>query len=182
MARQQIAPTGREKPFTGDRMIVSKTDLRGTITYVNRTFMEVADFPYTELLGQPHNVIRHPDMPRTAFRHLWKTIQSGEEWFGMVKNITSNGDHYWVFANVTTDYRDGKPIGYYSIRRPLPEPMKQLAEQLYAEMRRIEASEGMDAAEKYLMEEVRAAGFTSYRDFMLQSYLKHAGLRQGGEQ
>ena len=180
MARQTITPTGREKPFTGERMIVSKTDLRGTITYVNRTFMEVSEFPYTELLGRPHNVIRHPDMPRTAFRHLWKTIQSGEEWFGMVKNITASGDHYWVFANVTTDYRDGRAIGYYSIRRPLPEPLKQLATELYAELRRIEAGEGMDAAEKWLMDQVEAAGFASYRDFMLQTYLRHAG-QAGGE-
>ncbi len=179
MARQTITPTGREKPFTGDRMIVSKTDLRGTITYVNRTFMEIADFPYTDLIGQPHNIIRHPDMPRTAFRHLWNTIQSGEEWFGMVKNITAHGDYYWVFANVTTDCRDGKAIGYYSIRRPLPAPMKAMAEEMYAELRQVESAQGMEAGEKWLMEQVKAAGFASYRDFMLQTYLKHMGETGG---
>ena len=180
MAQQVITPTGREKPFEGERMIVSKTDLRGTITYVNRTFMEIADFPYTELIGKPHNVIRHPDMPRTAFRHLWKTIQAGEEWFGMVKNITANGDHYWVFANVTTDYKDGEAIGYYSIRRPLPASMKALAEELYATLCQVESTQGLEAGEQWLLAQVKAAGFESYRDFMLQTYLKHS-TSAGGE-
>lgn len=166
-----------------DRFIISKTDSRGTITYVNRTFMEVADYPHVMLIGQPHNIIRHPDMPKAAFYHLWHTIKQGEEWFGYVKNRTRTGNFYWVFAHVTTDYQDGKPIGYYSVRRTMPDALKPTIETLYAEMRQIESQHdgkaGIEAALKHLMEAVHQAGHESYRDFILQSYLQHAPTCEG---
>jgi len=178
MARHphNVVPTGREVKFDG--FIMSKTDLKGTITYVNRTFMQVADYPHPELIGKPHNIIRHPDMPRTAFYSLWQTIQNGEEWMGFVKNITRNGDHYWVFANVTTDFKDGSAIGYYSIRRPLPDAVIQIIEPIYDELRRIEQQHSGQAAVEagmdHLQEVVKKAGFDSYRDFVLHTYLQHA--------
>ncbi len=171
-----IIPTGREIKFDG--FIMSKTDQKGTITYVNRTFMEVADYPHTELIGQPHNIIRHPDMPKAAFYSLWHTIQSGEEWFGFVKNMSRSGDHYWVFANVTTDFQNGEAIGYYSIRRPLPDAVIQLIEPIYAEMRALEqgrsAKDAIEAGLAFLQETVHKAGYHSYRDFVLKTYLAHA--------
>ena len=168
--------SGQEVTFSENEFIVSKTDLQGTITYVNRTFMKVSDFSTLELLGKPHNVIRHPDMPRGAFRHLWETLKSGQEWFGFVKNRTKNGDFYWVFANVTIDQEDGKPIGYYSVRRPAPRGALQVIEPIYAKMREIEmgksSAEGAKASVAYLEQLVKEKQ-QSYRDFILELYIQN---------
>lgn len=167
----KLQPTGREVPFTEkDGFIVSKTDLKGTITYINRTFMRIADYGPHELIGQPHNIIRHPDMPKAAFRLLWDTLKSGDEWFGFVKNLTSKGDHYWVFANITSDLHDGKPVGYYSVRRPvIHRKSLEEVEALYAQLRQIEASHGIDAALTHLNDLLRSQNL-SYRQFVLKLY------------
>ncbi|WP_126443699.1 PAS domain-containing protein [Sulfuricystis multivorans] len=140
--KPQIVPTQREVSFAPDEFIVSKTDLKGRITYANRVFMRVADYAEDQLLGVQHNIVRHPDMPRGAFKHLWDTIQNGREWFGFVKNMTSRGDFYWVFANVTADYLDGQMIGYYSVRRQAPRKAIEVMAPIYAEMLRIEREAG----------------------------------------
>lgn len=110
--------TGVEKTFDRDELIVSKTDLAGKITYGNRTFYRLAGYDEAELMGAPHNIIRHPDMPRAVFELLWQTIKAGEEIFAYVVNRSRNGDHYWVFAHVTPS-RDanGDIVGYHSNRR-----------------------------------------------------------------
>ena len=98
--------------------IVSKTDTRGIITYGNPIFIEFSGYTEQELLGAPHNIIRHPDMPRSAFKLAWSTIESGKEFFGYVKNMSKDGGFYWVFTHITPDFSgDGKIIGYYSVRR-----------------------------------------------------------------
>jgi len=109
--------TGKEKYF--EDIIVSKTDLEGKIIYANRTFLEIAGFPDEKAcLGQPHNIIRHPDMPRAVFHLLWKTLQSDQEIFAYVLNRALNGDHYWVLAHVTPSHdMNNKIIGYHSNRR-----------------------------------------------------------------
>ena len=164
-------PTGREVPFTEkDGFIVSKTDLKGTITYINRTFMRIADYAPNELLGQPHNIIRHPDMPKAAFRLLWKYVQAQKEWFGFVKNLTSNGDYYWVFANVTIDCENGKPIGYYSVRRPIPNrKILEQVEALYQTLRDLENRQGIDAALSHLDTLLKEQHLT-YNQFALELY------------
>ncbi len=112
------APTGRERVVADDELIVSKTDLSGRITYCNRSFERLAGYSETELLGAPHSVVRHPEMPRSVFKLLWDTIQSGREIFAYVVNLSRNGDHYWVLAHVTPSFdRQGKIIGYHSNRR-----------------------------------------------------------------
>ena len=110
--------TGKERFFADDELIVSKTDLKGRITYANNLFLEIADYSEKEVLGQPHSLIRHPDMPRSIFKLLWDTIQGGSEIFAYVINRTKFGDHYWVLAHVTAS-RDanGAIIGYHSNRR-----------------------------------------------------------------
>ncbi len=109
---------GREIRFGNDEIIVSKTDIKGHITYANRVFCRVASYCESELLGKPHNIIRHPDMPRCVFKFLWDTIQSGNEVFAYVINATKYGDFYWVFAHVTPTFNDaGSIIGYHSSRR-----------------------------------------------------------------
>jgi PAS domain S-box-containing protein len=110
--------TGNEKSFRDDEIIVSKTDLAGKVTYGNRTFYRLADLEENECLGVQHNIIRHPEMPRTVFELLWNTIQNGKEIFAYVNNRSANGDNYWVFAHVTPSFDAGGNItGYHSNRR-----------------------------------------------------------------
>jgi len=118
MAAPKTRPTGVERTFGEDEIIVSKTDLKGRITYVNDVFLRVAQYTEAEVLGQPHNIIRHPAMPRCVFQLLWDTIQAGDEIFAYVINLAKNGDHYWVFAHVTPSYDEhGTMVGYHSNRR-----------------------------------------------------------------
>ena len=140
MSTHAVPPTGREVRFGDEELIVSKTDTKGRITYVNRTFMTIAGYSEAELLGQPHNIIRHPDMPRSVFRYLWDTIQAGREIFAYVKNMTKSGDHYWVFAHVTpTVGADGSISGFHSNRRTALRPAIAAIEPIYAELRAAEA-------------------------------------------
>ncbi|MBK7859251.1 MAG: PAS domain-containing protein [Archangiaceae bacterium] len=110
--------TGREVVFGSEELLVSKTDLKGHITYANDAFRRVAGFSEEELMGQAHNVIRHPEMPRAVFDLLWKQIQAGKEIFAYVVNLTKSGDHYWVLAHVTPTFGEqGNVVGYHSNRR-----------------------------------------------------------------
>jgi len=118
MARPSVRPTGRASPFTDDEIIVTKTDPTGRITYANEVFLRISRLTLGEALGQPHSLIRHPDMPRCVFRLMWETMQAGGEFFGYVKNMATNGDHYWVFAHVTPSFDTaGKIVGFHSNRR-----------------------------------------------------------------
>ena len=110
--------TGRERSFDPDEIIVSKTDPLGRITYANRVFQRVAGFDESELLGAPHSVVRHPEMPRCVFKLLWDMLAERREVFAYVNNLSSNGDNYWVFAHVTPSIDiDGELLGYHSNRR-----------------------------------------------------------------
>ncbi|MBD3790863.1 MAG: PAS domain-containing protein [Campylobacterales bacterium] len=99
-------------------LIVSSTDLKGIITYANRKFCEIADYPRGELIGKNHNIVRHPDMPKAAFKELWDTIQSGKEWTGVVKNLRKDGKYYWVYSHITPIEKEGEIVGYTAARRP----------------------------------------------------------------
>jgi aerotaxis receptor len=114
--RVNLPVTQREYPFPPGQTLVSVTDAKGRITYCNAAFVTVSGFTRDELMGQPHNIVRHPDMPSEAFRDLWNTADEGLPWTGYVKNRRKNGDHYWVRANVTPMTREGKIIGYLSVR------------------------------------------------------------------
>ncbi len=116
MAQQQLV-TGVERTFDTNEIIVSKTDLKGRITYANDVFQTIAGFSEAELLGQPHSIIRHPDMPRCVFKLLWDTLATGHEIFAYVINRCKNGDHYWVYANVTVSRGlNGSIMSYHSSR------------------------------------------------------------------
>ncbi len=165
-------PTGREVFFSEDEFIVSKTDLKGIILYANDTFLKVAGYTERELLGQPHSIIRHPDMPRCVFKLLWDTIAAGQEIFAYVKNMAKSGDHYWVFAHVTPTFAaNGRIIGYHSNRR-LPERRQvELFEGVYAKLLAVEHShsdwrEGMAAATRTLVSMV-AEHQMDYPEFVL---------------
>jgi methyl-accepting chemotaxis protein/aerotaxis receptor len=128
--------TGREYALSPGTLIVSRTDDKGIITFVNKAFVEASGFSEQELLGSPHNLLRHPDMPEEAFADLWKTIRAGRPWNGIVKNRRRDGDHYWVVANVTPVMEAGRIVGYTSIRTPALREQVALAEHAYTVIRK----------------------------------------------
>ncbi len=111
--RTNLPVTETEHLLKDDQLIVSSTDLKGRITHFNRDFLDISGFTEEELLGAPHNLIRHPDMPAAAFADLWKTVQSGRPWTGIVKNRCKNGDFYWVEANISALREQGKVLGLH---------------------------------------------------------------------
>jgi methyl-accepting chemotaxis protein len=115
--RSNLPVTNVEVALRDDTLIVSKTDLKGQISYINKDFIAISGFSEAELLGQPHNMVRHPDMPLEAFEDLWRDLKEGRPWTGMVKNRCKNGDHYWVLATATPICENGRVIGYMSVRR-----------------------------------------------------------------
>lgn len=171
MTAFSIQPTGHEVTLQPSQLIVSKTDTTGHITYANRVFMEIAGYSSSELIGQPHNIIRHPDMPRGAFRLMWKTLQQGREFFAIVKNFTSKGDHYWVLANITPDYDNQNVLkGYFSVRRAPSRKVINTIIPVYAHMCQLERSmdkaHAPDASIAWLLEHLRQQGHT-YESFIL---------------
>jgi aerotaxis receptor len=134
--RVNLPVTQREYPFPSGQTLLSTTDLQGRILYCNPSFVQVSGYAREELLGQPHNMIRHPDMPAEAFRDMWDTIASGRPWSAPVKNRRKNGDHYWVMANVTPLLEGGRVNGYMSVRTEASRAQIDAAEKLYARMRK----------------------------------------------
>ncbi len=115
--------------------IVSRTDFTGNITYVNETFAEISGYKPEELIGKPHNIIRHPDMPRSTFADLWETVKRGDAWEGYVKNRRKDGGYYWVFARVSTVIKNGEAIEYKSVREPVSTDKKIEMQKLYDSLR-----------------------------------------------
>jgi PAS domain S-box-containing protein len=166
-----IRPTGEERTFRLDELIVSKTDPRGVITYANDVFLRVSGYELDEVIGQPHNLIRHPDMPRAVFALLWSTLAEGRELFAYINNLASDGAHYWVLAHVTPSYGpDGRVVGYHSNRRrPAPGAVRKvgpLYQQLLAEERRHPNAKAAVAASSRLLDELVTAQAGSYEEFV----------------
>jgi|SRR5579862_9703189 len=172
MARHLIQPTGRESAFNDNEIIVSKTDLSGRLVYVNDVFLRVSHYRADELLGQPHSMIRHPEMPRAIFKLLWDTIEAKGEIFAYVVNLAKNGDHYWVLAHVTPSFdANGKVIGYHSNRRkPDADKLAKIIP-LYRtllddEKRAADRKIGMQKSYDHLMAEMKSRG-VPYDEFVL---------------
>lgn len=132
MRKVDIVPTGVEKRFSPDDIIVSKTDPQGRLVYVNQLFVDISGYPEGELIGKPHNIIRHPEMPRSVFALLWERISSGTEIFAYVVNLSADGGHYWVLAHVTPTFdSSGAIIGYHSNRRTAEQAAVRKVTELY---------------------------------------------------
>jgi aerotaxis receptor len=132
--RSNLPVTQNGYSFPADQTLISVTDLKGRITYCNSNFAAVSGYSREELMGQPHNMVRHPDMPEEAFRDMWDTIEGGRPWSALVKNRRKNGDYYWVRANATPMRAGDRTVGYLSVRtKPLDEEVRQF-EKLYATM------------------------------------------------
>ncbi|KAF1026622.1 MAG: Aerotaxis receptor [Pseudomonas sp.] len=127
--------TGRNVDVAPDANILSTTDLASAMTYANQDFIDISGYSREELIGAPHNLLRHPDMPREAFAHMWQTLKSGRSWMGMVKNRCKNGDHYWVSAYATPVTREGVTVEYQSVRTQPDARRIQQAERIYARLR-----------------------------------------------
>src|SRR5690554_2575349 len=133
--RKNLPVTDTEYTFSESQKLISSTDLRHKIRHCNQAFVEVSGFTREELMGQPHNIVRHPDMPSEAFRDLWETVESGQPWTALVKNRRKNGDHYWVRANATPVRNGDRIVGYLSVRtKPDAEEVAE-AERIYARLR-----------------------------------------------
>jgi PAS domain S-box-containing protein len=156
-----IKPTNTEVMFHEPDLIVSKTDLKGRLTYVNEVFCKIAGYNEAELLGQPHSMIRHPDMPRAVFKLLWDTISASREIFAYVKNMAKSGDYYWVLAHVTPSYDEKHQIiGFHSNRRvPDRAVIDNTIAPLYAEVLREEKKHANGKEEL-------AAGFSFLTNFL----------------
>jgi len=137
--KNRITPRDEERCLAENDFVVSRTDLKGRITYCNRIFMGLAGYREQELLGVQHNILRHPDMPRGAFKLVWDTLKEGKEVFAYVKNLASDGAYYWVFANITADRDEAGTItGYYSVRRSPRRAAIEVIEPVYRQMLEIE--------------------------------------------
>ena len=132
--RNNTPVTNRRVELKPNQDLVTKTDLKGRITYVNPGFIEVSGFSEAELIGEHHNIVRHPDMPAAAFDDLWKTLTEGRPWVGFVKNRCKNGDYYWVIANVTPLYKNGQLVEYMSVRSAPSDSQITQAETLYRQL------------------------------------------------
>jgi len=163
--------TGIERTFDVDEIIVTKTDLKGRIIYANEVFLRMVGYTERQVLGQPHSIVRHPDMPRCAFKLVWHLIESGQEAFAYVKNLASTGDHYWVFAHITPTFdKDGKIVSYHSNRRKPRSEAVAVIEGIYRELLGVEQAasdpkQGMETAFNALVAKLQSAG-VSYDEFV----------------
>ena len=120
-----------EVPYPDGKLIVSRTDPQGIITHANQAFVDMSAYTREELIGTNHYILRHPDMPAVAFQGLWETIESGKKWQGYVKNLRKDGKYYWVKATVIPNTRNGKLVGYTSVRRKPSRSKIRESEALY---------------------------------------------------
>ncbi len=137
-ASRIIYDTGIERPYPDGKLIVSRTDLAGNITHVNDAFVEISGYDIDELIGKPHYILRHPDMPKAAYKDLWSTAEAGQKWHGYVKNLCKDGSHYWVYATVVPNVRRGETVGYTSVRRKPSRSKIAEATTQYAQMKQDE--------------------------------------------
>ncbi len=160
-------PTSHEKFFPKDKILVTKTDLSGKITYANTEFIKIVGLTEKDLIGKPHSIIRHPDMPRIIFKYLWDYLKSGKEIHAYVKNLCADGSFYWVMANATPSFDlDNKIIGFHSARRNPTQEALNVIKPLYKELLSLERNGGMEASAKRLQELLDEKG-VEYDEFIL---------------
>ncbi|MEA3522431.1 MAG: PAS domain-containing protein [Campylobacterota bacterium] len=161
------AITQNERKLGEDDFIISKTDTKGKIIYCNEIFAKMAGYPPADLIGANHNLIRHPDMPRIAFKHAWDLIQNKKEFFGFVKNLSKDGSYYWVFATITADLDNfGKIISYTSVRRKPPQSAIDTIKPIYKLLIDAEKNGGINASEK-LLHSYLAENNVGYDEFVI---------------
>lgn len=171
MSKQSVSLTGVERFFEDHEVIVSKTDPTGRITYANRVFQRISGYEECDLMGKPHSMVRHPDMPRCVFKLLWDALEAQREIFAYVVNRSSNGDHYWVFAHVTPSFDSaGRVVGYHSSRRVPDRKALESVIPLYRKLCAVEAAQpdrkqGLQASAAVVADLLKKSGM-SYDEFI----------------
>lgn len=163
---------GRERILDKDAFIVSKTDLKGHITYANRIFLDIADYSESEVLGKPHSILRHPLMPKTLFKIVWEHLHENKEVFAIIINRTKDDCFYWVAANLTPDFNlEGKKVGYFSIRRQPTQKAIKTMSHLYKQILEVEQAQpndhlAIEAGKVFLNQYLEQQG-VSYEEFII---------------
>ncbi|CZE47133.1 PAS domain-containing protein [Campylobacter geochelonis] len=173
---QRPVPLNEEIVLDPKRYIVSKTDTKGIITYGNEYFIEIVGYSEDELIGQPHNIIRHPDMPKIVFKVMWDRINSGKNIKAIVKNLAKDGRYYWVVTDFEPKYDPltNKIIGHTAYRKAAPKKAVEAIEPIYQKLLAIEATGGMEASGKFLVEYLDLKKVT-YDEFV-DSLIEYRGL------
>lgn len=162
---QKPVPNGSEHTVNAEAFLVSKTDTHGKITYCNEPFIKIVCASEQDILGKPHSIVRHPDMPKFIFKLLWDKIKNKEEIFAYVKNLSFDGGSYWVYANVTASLdKNGMIIGYYSVRRKANPKALEIIKPLYEKLLSLEKTGGMEASAQYMNDLLKEKG-VSYEEF-----------------
>lgn len=159
--------------FAPNELIISRTDTRGTITYCNDIFSKMSGWSKEELLGSNHNILRHPDMPKVAYKLVWDQIKAKGEFYGYVKNLRKNGGFYWVFAFITADINEsGNIVGYTSYRRFASKQAVTTMEGIYRHLQEVEKKGDIEASEIALSALLTKSGFHSYDQFIIDLQMK----------
>ena len=167
---QRPTPINVEVPLDPFKTIMSKTDKKGIIEFANDYFMQICEYKEWELMGQPHNVIRHPDMPKIIFKILWNRLFNGKNIHAVVKNLTKTGKYYWVVTDFKIKYDESGNIkAIYSRRKAVPENVKDFFAKLYADLIKLEKIDGMNASGAYLSGYLEDLGKT-YDEFILDLF------------
>lgn len=161
-----IQANNNEVSFDKDTLLVTKTDTKGKITYANRDFIKIVKMSESELIGKPHSIVRHPDMPKVIFKLLWDYLKSGKEINAYVKNICKDGSYYWVFANVTPSYFDEKVVGYHSARRKPDAKSLEVIKPLYKTLLDLEKRGSIEASMQKIDDILKEKGM-EYDEFIL---------------
>jgi PAS domain S-box-containing protein len=163
-------PIDEEIELKNNVYIESDTDPKGVITYANDYFAEISRYTPEELVGQPHNIVRHPDMPKILFKILWDRLKAGENFIAAVKNLAKDGRYYWVFTDFETEKNDaGEITGYKAIRKKISHHVTDLLDPLYKKLVAIEKEGGMEASEKYLNDFLKEHGDDITVDNLLEN-------------
>jgi len=174
MTKEILRPTkiiDEEIKWDKNKTIISKTDPSGTILYMNDAFEEASEYNKIELIGEPHNVIRHPDMPKVVFKTLWKNLKEGVNFHAIVKNLTRSGRYYWVITDFDVDKDEkGKVIGYTGRRKAVPNSVIKKIESLYKTLLEIENIKGEKASELYFEAYLREEIGKNYDDFVVDLF------------
>ncbi|SFV66070.1 PUTATIVE SIGNAL-TRANSDUCTION SENSOR PROTEIN [hydrothermal vent metagenome] len=158
--------TNNEKIISQNDFIVSKTDTKGKIIYCNEIFADMAGYPIGDLIGANHNLIRHPDMPKLAYKYLWDLVQAKDEFFGFVKNLRADGGYYWVFAYITPDLdNNGNIVSYTSVRRKMPQSAIDIITPIYKQLIEAEQNGGVAASEK-ILQDLLTQNNMEYKEFI----------------
>lgn len=177
--KRGIEPKNIESKFEIDELFFSTTDLKGTIISGNDVFIRVSKFSKEELIGKPHNKIRHPDMPRAVFKAVWETIKQGKPFVGYVKNMAKDGSYYWVLACIYPMFDEERNIKkFLSIRLKPTSDIFKIIPDLYQDVLKYEHREGIDAALEYLLNKIKKLGFENYEEFSKKAFLEEMSSRE----